>query len=333
MVPKLVPSNGSKNGPSISFFAACSPKFGFVFRPRSGVRFLFQVAIYWQWLKHLERKSSSDRPLLLLNLDETCMSCPARAPVGVVASKARGWSMPGAAQGMKRGSATFVAVLCENKEIQKSVPSFLLCNKHFLPEKLCRDLQASAPASLHIWRLASSWNTSTVMCQILDTIAAALAPWQAFCQPTLIMDVAPCHICHSVLERARSLQVFVAFIPTYLTSKLQVADLFCFRSFKAWWGREIQKLRAGHHEVTKASWFQLFSEAPAWLQARDWSQSFDATCALHGNINSLTKDLQALALDPAGPESMPTQLQISCLWPRKYCSKKTYSLLLTPNLE
>lgn len=261
------------------------------------------------------------------------MRFPEKPRVGLVASKARGWTSHAGAKLLRRGSATFVAVLCENEAVQKCLPSFVLCNKHLCPKKLYEDLLAAAPPSLCIWRLASSWNTSVVMCEILEVLAAALRPWQQFCQPTLTMDLAPCHITQSVLQKARSLQLFIACVPTGLTPQLQVADVFCFRAFKAFFAGEIQKLRAEGHEVTKALFFQIFFKVPAWLQARSWAKAFQAICALDGNINLLTKDLQALGLDPTVQDSLPTQSQIASLWPRQRCTSKTYSLLFTRNLE
>ena len=114
-----------------------------------------------------------------------------------------------------------------------------------------------------------------------------------------------------MLQKARSLQLFIACVPTGLTPQLQVADVFCFRAFKAFFAGEIQKLRAEGHEVTKALFFQIFFKVPAWLQGRSWAKAFQAICALDGNINLLTKDLQALGLDPtvqdadAIPDSLP----------------------------
>ena len=173
-----------------------------------------------------------------------------------------------------------------------------------------------------------------VLCEILEVLAAALRPWQQFCQPTLTMDLAPCHITQSVLQKARSLQLFIACVPTGPTPQLQVADVFCFRAFKAFFAGELQKLRAEGHEVTKALFFQIFFKVPAWLQARSWAKAFQAICALdHGNINLLTKDLQALGLDPKVQDSLPTQSQIASLWPRQRCTNKTYSLLFTRSLE
>ena len=96
---------------------------------------------------------------------------------------------------------------------------------------------------------------------------------------------------------------------------------------------ELQKLRAEGHEVTKALFFQIFFKVPAWLQARSWAKAFQAICALDGNINLLTKDLQALGLHPTVQDSLPTQSQIASLWPRQRCTSKTYSLLFTRNLE
>lgn len=291
-----------------------------------------EVAVYWQWLQHLQRKTSHGRPLLLMNLDETCMRWPGDKSVGLVASRADGWRRQ-SAQAMTRGSATFVAVLCENKAIQKCLPCFLLCNKHMLSQKLHESLLAEAPAPLRIWRLDSSWNTSSVMCQILEVLASELSPWKAFCQPTITMDVAPCHVSKCVLERARDLGFFVVFVPSHLTPRLQVADVFCFRPFKSWWGREIQKLQAEGREVTKALWFELFFKVPSWLQSRDWKPAFGATCALNGHFDVLTKDLQVFGLGPTAANTMPTQLQIASLLPRKRCSKKVYSLLFTSNLD
>ena len=78
------------------------------------------------------------------------MCFPEKPRVGLVASKARGWTSHAGAKLLRRGSATFVAVLCENEAVQKCLPSFVLCNKHLCPKKLYEDLLAAAPPSLCI---------------------------------------------------------------------------------------------------------------------------------------------------------------------------------------
>ena len=75
------------------------------------------------------------------------MRFPEKPRVGLVASKARGWTSHAGAKLLRRSSATFVAVLCENEAVQKCLPSFVLCNKHLCPKNLYEDLLAAAPPS------------------------------------------------------------------------------------------------------------------------------------------------------------------------------------------
>ena len=289
--------------------------------------------MYWQWLHFLQCRTPASKPVLMLNLDETCLRFPAKPPRGVVArcQKQSLRSMP--LRPMGRGSITLVVVLCENQAVQRSLPSFLLCNTHVLPHALYQHLVAAAPNALRILRLSSSWNTADAMCLILDEVAKALTPWKEFCQPVLTLDVAPCHTAHKVLLKARTLQVFLGFIPPGLTSKLQVADVFCFRAMKAWWLRQLQKLQEQHGEISKISWFELFLKFPAWLQSREWKAAFEATCALNGDETALTKELQKLSLQPGAHKSMPTEEQIICLLPKRRSIKTIYSLLFIQDLQ
>lgn len=270
----------------------------------------------------------------MLNLDETCLRFPAKPPCGVVATCGKGGQLRSvSSRAMGRGSITLVVVLCENPAIQRSVPSFLLCNTHVLPHSLHQHLLAAAPHTLRIWRLSSSWNTADVMCAILDELAQALAPWKEFCQPVLTLDVAPCHTAQKVLLKARTLQIFLAFIPPGLTSKLQVADVFCFRALKAWWLRQLQKVQEQHGEISKISWFQLFLKFPAWLQSREWKAAFESTSCLNGDETALTRELQKLSLQPDAHNSLPTEEQITYLLPKKRYIKTIYSLLFIRDLE
>ena len=99
-----------------------------------------------------------------------------------------------------------------------------------------------------------------VLCEILEVLAAALRPWQQFCQPTLTMDLAPCHITQSVLQKARSLQLFIACVPTGPTPQLQVADVFCFRAFKVFFAGELQKCGPRVTKWPKPCFSRFFSK-------------------------------------------------------------------------
>ena len=139
-----------------------------------------------------------DRRFLFLTLDETCMRFPEKPRVGLGASKARGWTSHSGTKLMKRGSATFGAFV-KMKPCKSACLPLCFATSTCAPKKFYENLLAATPPSLCIWRLASSWNPFVVMCEILEVLAAALRPWQQFCQPILCMDLAPCHITQCVL--------------------------------------------------------------------------------------------------------------------------------------
>ncbi len=279
--------------------------------------------MFYQSLSYL-RRASAPRRLLHLNLDETAVGLAPHPLHGLVVRRrhwgadARGPRVP-VRKGDLRTFVSYVAVISDNDELQKSLPHFIIGNKSVFTLALMQTVGSERRASTHVWRAVSSWNSTGFVLAMLNYISLALDDWRWQYEPVLTLDVAPCHISKEVFVRAKEVDIRLNFVPAGATFLLQPLDARGFFSFKRWLRTEYQSLRQlGHGQVSKLDWMRLLVRAREdfWCQ-RSWRKSFSVTGCLGEALPCLSKKLQALEIDPQAASSCaPSKDASRCIWPR-----------------
>ena len=95
-------------------------------------------------------------------------------------------------------------------------------------------LRQTDDPKMHVWRTENkAWNNRILMQRMITAISRAVSHLVDF-QPVLIIDVAPCHIDKSVMHKARSLGIWLVYVPSQITFLVQPLDTHGFASFKMW---------------------------------------------------------------------------------------------------
>lgn len=286
----------------------------------------WQVSTYWQWLRFCAAQVPAAKNLLFLNLDETSVQYTPESLQGLVVTKrhwGRRWQGPYAYVGHadRRGSVTYVAIVCDRTGIQPSIPHFILGNEHKFTRGLLGAAGAHCPSNVYLWRQVSAWNNKYVMVRILKHLHNSMRPWLATFQPVLLLDVAPCHLDPMVMKQAARLGIWLVYIPAKVTSLLQPLDTHGFAAFKTWLRRGFQELRSASPDgqVAGVEWVKLLRRASAeFFAARSWAKSFKQTGACEGE--NLTKCLQmhvGSLKRPAGPAEPLLAEDLEVVWPKR----------------
>jgi hypothetical protein len=166
---------------------------------------------------------------------------------------------------------THVASVCHRAEIQEVLPQIFIGNEAAFPAgqlELC-----AKPAAVQFWRSKSSWNSVQHMQQIIQEIAAAVAPYPTL-QPIVVFDVAPIHLHATVLEQGMKSGVWLSCVPAGLTWLLQTLDTHVFGLYKAWLRNHYRALLA-QGPVSVQQWLQLLAQgATTFLRGRRWRRAF-----------------------------------------------------------
>ena len=281
-----------------------------------------QVTAYWQWLRYCESRPRAGKRLLLISLDETSVSFAPDTGKGLVVIRSARTAKAFDKKQDARTTVTYVALVCDGDSMQERMPHFIITSKAKATLAQMHALHASFQSNVHIWRgEKSSWNNSKLMQRILVLIHKAVANKHDV-QPVLILDVAPCHITQQVMQKARSLGVWLVYVPGQVTFLNQPLDTHCFSSFKTWLRRRYEELRSTSADcvVNRLQWLRTLQKAKeSFFDQRSWTGAFQDTGA-RLPCSSLTKDLLAhtkpnVARCAAALE--PDAKLLELFWPRR----------------
>ena len=121
----------------------------------------------WQWWNYLEDLVAVHKKILRLNMDETACRFYYDQLAGVlaaepVAAAARhGMSAQNVSTKAKRSAVTHVALIADDRELQYTLPQFILGNEHVLQAHVMRELRSSGRLQQNITMLRgkSAWVT------------------------------------------------------------------------------------------------------------------------------------------------------------------------------
>ena len=282
-----------------------------------------QVQICWKQAAFgASRAPPGTRPLYV-NLDETsvCFGQP----------KSQGWlaSLPHRpaakySRQMLRGCCTLVSLICSDSALQPLLPQYIITNGRWLSAAAIAAVNGLRPPSVVVIRQRSAWNSSAIMCQIIQDLARALADQQVHI--VLYMDTAPIHLRPVVLAKAKSEGVHIAIVPAGLTWLVQPLDTHCFSGLKQFLRCRYLEARSASGNVSPETFLRiLFTVCTKYLCGKRWGSAFStlglSEPAGQSGPADLTKELAKYF--PGGKAAIqdvspPSEAELRAILPRNH---------------
>ena len=139
-----------------------------------------------------------------------------------------------------RGSMSLVCFVCDDAEVQKTLPQILLVKKQFAPAHMLSAIMAAVQPPLAVWVVENSWMTAEMVNKVLTHLSTCLQGWAATHQIILSADAYRSHIAPKVWRRAAALKIMMFVIPAKMTWALQPCDTHVFAKMKHYLACEVQ---------------------------------------------------------------------------------------------
>ena len=195
-----------------------------------------QVTHYLQWLQYIKSQTQTAASVVWVNMDETAVLFHFAKARGNIchrglqkAGKYRQW----ASMSMRRGHCTLAAVICDNVDVQKEMPQFLIPNM-----KGCKKVWLGCPhlseptSALRVITDGNGWMTVEHMLLLLKEVSVHI---RSKIPHAVIVFTSDCHASHlapKTVRKMRQLHCIPLFIPSKLTHMLQPLDVAVFAPFK-----------------------------------------------------------------------------------------------------
>ena len=252
----------------------------------------------WKWSNYLHSKVPVTKKPLCVNIDESSIKLDQDVRYGHVTASARKLAkgkmlrrqIP---KGMTRTAYSLVAVICDDAEIQKSLPQFIVVNKKSCTEAVYKTVLGIAPANIKLWRRDSAWMNTLSVCQVVREISKALKKYQNTHQVILSMDTCKSHMNRLVWLTAARMGFMMFGIPALTTGFLQPLDVYAFAQLKNKLRQDSQTSCIGigvSYCTLGMSIVTLMDAVTAVLNGNCWRTSFEHL-GLAGHQGSLSKNL------------------------------------------
>ena len=157
-----------------------------------------------------------------------------------------------------RTAFTYVAVLCDNKEIQSRMPQIVVVNKNCYTEASHARVLLQLPDHIIVWRRPSAWMNIKSICEVIEVLGKYFWTFHSTHHFILGLDAAKVHLNQKVWQKAKKYNIYMYCIPAKVTYAVQPLDVYVFSQFK----RRLQLIsqtkaiesgHGGHHSNTQ-SW-------------------------------------------------------------------------------
>ena len=193
-----------------------------------------QALIYHQWLQWLLHKHLHDKPVVLLNMDETSVLSPLE--------KRRGNFQRQSISGRRRHTfrrrglrrCTLMAVIADDEDLQQHLPQILLPRAAGGREPGTRAKRSyeTLGRPLEVWHLTAGHNSSDVMKMWLKALAKTVRHLRGDVHIVLTLDCHPVHISKEIMRTARAADIHLVLVPAGCTWFLQPLDVKIFQHLK-----------------------------------------------------------------------------------------------------
>ena len=216
---------------------------------------------------------------------------------------------------------SFLGFVTHDPAVQPQLPQILIGNERRFTKKLLKELAAHTPPGYYLWREKSSWNTHALMRKAICILAKHLKDYVATHQLILVLDVAGCHLHHTICSLAKQKGILLLYIPGKLTWLLQPADTHVFCRLK----RRLRQLwldlavRSAPGEVSHAEWLaEVFKLVKKLFNGIPWRSAFESN-GLLDNSTIGTRILTELGWAQPNmlPSSIPSAEQLKVILPQR----------------
>lgn len=282
----------------------------------------------WKWSNYLHSKVHPSKKALHVNIDETSIKLDQDVRHGHVTNTAKKLAeghtlrrrIPKA---HTRTAYSLVAVICDDAEIQKSLPQFVVVNKKVCTEAVYKSLLDNLPANVVLWRRKSSWMDIMSVCQVVRDVSKSLKKYHHTHQVILSMDACKTHMNRRVWETAAKVGIMMFGIPAKATGYLQPLDVYAFAQLKNKLRHASQTSCIGigaSHCTLGTSILNLSDAISEVLAGKCWRSAFEHL-GHAGHQTSLSQQLlSSLEVDhvPLMAAGFPSLADLMHCFPRKY---------------
>ena len=125
-----------------------------------------------------------------------------------------------------------VPIVCDDPAIQAVLPQIIIGNEHTIPAALLAELRAACPAPVKLLRRRSAWVNKELFVEVVNLIAAALAPFVHGVQPFLLFDTCTSHLHLIAFNACIRANIWPHLVPPRMTWFLQPLDAKGFAGYK-----------------------------------------------------------------------------------------------------
>ena len=280
----------------------------------------------FRWSNFLEDfQSSTGKPVLRVNLDETSIPLSPRPRKGYVIFGVRGrrWvpvQGSGPSLSLRRYNVSLVAFLCDDPTIQLLLPQVFASNEHVLSTADLSHLNSTCRRNVFVIRRKSSWVNASLLVEMLELLAMCLQEPLHTHRIVLHMDARRVHLHRSVLKACSRLGLFVLFVPASMTAWLQPLDVRVFALYKGWVLSELERRRlaAPSGMMSRGEIVAVYCEGlRAVVDSKPWADAFEAT-GLRGQrrLSSDLKSQLGWEVQPVVPSTLPSLSDFQAIFPR-----------------
>lgn len=316
---------GWKTAPKQGPHEQINKKVRFKNRPTNRVHVLFKKALaVWQWFHFLRRQVPPNKPVLVLNLDETSIRFWYEPRRGLrPKDKDQGESTRAARQasrGQMRKAVTHVAIICNDHTIQPHLPQVIIVNEHIVSARTMRTWKPLAGTKAEVWRQKSAWINNENFGLIIKGIGKAVQARAPERQIILLMDAHICHFSKEALRQAALYQIWPCIIPASTTSFLQPLDTHVFSRFKMYLRTCMHKqmMSGANRDLSSEQVLQSLMESmKGVLQKHRWAEVFQQN-GFGSQLQARPHLLKMLhwTEQPCIPNEMPTLEQFQSCFPQ-----------------
>jgi len=285
----------------------------------------WQVRTAWAWTRAILDRLGPEA--LLINLDETGVPVWMWDASGNILCQRttdpqRGRDVTShTTRHAMRAQVTHVELTCNDVEAQRGLPQIILGDSSTLTVGLQRELEASAPPHVRVWRQSSHWIDLAVLQALLRALAHVVRALSLPRTAVLLMDCCPIHLKPEVFRTARSLDIIIVLVPAKLTWLVQPLDAHVFNLYKKALRNKISNLRlqeASGQISVRQWWFALTERVREFMTSQPWASAFTRTgwdSTGDGVTSYLLRQLEWDTL-PAIPATVPPVEHLRDILPR-----------------
>jgi hypothetical protein len=287
----------------------------------------FQARAVWQWSNFLHSHEAPAKRALHINYDETCIRLHQHPGRGFLVDVARAAKKTARSltheetKSQLRGSITHVAMICDDADVQKLLPQFVLIANHLMSAEQCTVLRDSAPSWIKYMRAKSSWMNSTVMVTVVKTLAECLADVLPHRTIYIFGDAYRAHLTKEVWKAFGRCGMRHCLIPAKLTWILQPCDTHLFASFKSRLASQCQQMicASADGKLTMPMLLDaLQSVMLDTLHGKSWSAAFRQTGLVgrQTHVSRRVVDKLGAQQRPDVNSEIPSLMQLQACFPR-----------------